>query len=115
MIRQTACSLLAAVLLVGCQSTETSAPVSSVPERVETAAIASGLACDEYRVIYRNALETMSSIENDVRARQGIPATQSTQGLTAQYGTPEEKAEAERATARAGQAIIEANKISCLL
>ena len=81
----------------------------------ETATIASGLSCGEYRVIYRDALQTMSSIENDVKARRGIPATQQTQGLTARHGTPEEKADAERATARAGQAIIEANKISCLL
>ena len=121
MIRHTALVLFAGLALGACQSTETSTPATSAAsasttaDATETAAIASGLSCDEYRVIYRNALQTMSSIENDVKARQGIPATQQTQGLTAEHGTPEEKADAERATARAGQAIIEANKISCLL
>lgn len=122
MIRPTVLALFAALTLAGCQSTgstgsgsTSSGPSESASSTTETAAVASGLSCDEYRVIYRNALRTMSSIENDVKARQGIPATQQTQGLTAQHGTPEEKVAAERATARAGQAIIEANKISCLL
>ncbi|MEO1197781.1 MAG: hypothetical protein AAFX39_00910 [Pseudomonadota bacterium] len=112
--------LLAVFALTACQTTGSGSGTTSAASTGSTVAatatpITSGMSCGELQIAYRENLTTMSRLEDQVKARLGVPDGQQTQGLVAQSGTPEEQAASEAATAAAGQAIIRANEINCIL
>ncbi len=123
--RATSFALLVAGLSLGlaaCQTTaggpatSASAPATTpAATSVRVAQVTSGMSCGELRTAYRQNLSAMGQLEDQVKARMGIPQGQATQGLVAQNGTPEERAASEAATAAASQAIIRANAINCTL